>query len=519
MAIHPALATTALVALIAAPAAARPAARTDMPAKTAPKPAPMDADTAAWWARIASLSSDAMRGRDTGSADYVRAATMVADAFRVAGLRPAGENGSYLQAVPIHEVRVTTTGTNFAISGPKGRTPLRFLHDISVRASTALPAMLDAPLSFGGYCGAAAVTEAARGTVLVCFAGRRAGMPGNAERSAAAIAHGAVGLINIDDIGFSIEPPRWPEAYARSLTLATAPAPMAVEIPTMRLNADALPRLFAGSSHSARSILADAVAARPLASFGLATRLKARFSLTQQQLSSPNILAMLPGTDPALADEALVVSAHLDGYGIGEPVNGDALYNGAFDDAAYVATLIRLAERRKGKGFARPILFAVFTGEEKGLLGSHWFVEHKTVPQRIIADINLDAIRPLFPLKILTLIGLEQSNLVDSVRAVAGPMGIDVRPDGEPERGMIGRTDASPFLKAGIPGVSFMFGYDPGAVAEERYRLWYRTRYHKPADDITQPIDFKAAADFNQFFYTLAARVAADPAPPRLTPQ
>ena len=99
---------------------------------------------------------------------------------------------------------------------------------------------------------------------------------------------------------------------------------------------------------------------------------------------------MLPGTDPALATQTLVIDAHLDGYGIGMPVNGDSIYNGAFDDAAYVATLIRLAETRSGKGYRRPMLFAVFTGEEKGLLGSRWFVEHPTVPKaEIVANITL----------------------------------------------------------------------------------------------------------------------------------
>ncbi len=519
MAIHHALAATALVALVAAPALAAPPARTDHPVKAAAKPGPKDPDTAAWWARIATLSSDAMRGRDTGSADYARAAAMVAAAFKAAGLQPAGDAGTYLQSVPINETKVETQGSSFAVVAANNRrTPLRFLHDISVRAGPGLPRDISAALVFRGYCGADAIADDVRGKLVICFAGRRAGMPAASDREATARSHGAIGLINIDDIGFTIEPPRWPEAYARSLALGPVPAIVPAQMPIMRLNAAALPVLFAGSGHSARAILADAGAARPLPGFDLPSRFEASFNISQRDLNSPNILALLPGTDPSLAAQALVVSAHLDGYGIGEPVNGDAIYNGAFDDAAYVATLVRLAERRKGRGFARPVLFAVFTGEEKGLLGANWFVGHKTIPQTVIADINLDAIRPLFPLKILTLIGLDKSNLVDHVRAVAGPMGVDVRADLEPERGMIGRTDASPFLKSGIPGVSFMFGYDPGSEAEGRYRLWYRTRYHKPADDITQPIDFKAASDFNRFFYALTQRVADAVDPPRLAP-
>jgi Zn-dependent M28 family amino/carboxypeptidase len=96
-------------------------------------------------------------------------------------------------------------------------------------------------------------------------------------------------------------------------------------------------------------------------------------------------------------------------------------------------------------------------------------------------------------------------------------MGITIRPDLEPERGMIRRTDAASFLAAGIPAVAFMFGYDPGSREEARFRQWYRIRYHKPQDDITQPIDFTAAADFNRFLAALAADVADADTPPVMT--
>jgi Zn-dependent M28 family amino/carboxypeptidase len=213
-----------------------------------------------------------------------------------------------------------------------------------------------------------------------------------------------------------------------------------------------------------------------------------------------------------LQAETIVVSAHLDGYGFGEPVKGDNLYNGAFDDAAYVATLVRLAEQRQGKGFRRSVLFAVFTGEEKGLLGSNWFVAHPTVPKSdIAAAINLDQLRPLFPLKILTMLAVERSTLGATVKRVAAPLGIEIREDREPERRLLERADHWPFLKAGIPATGFIFGYDPGTEAERRYREWYNVRYHRPQDDITQPFDPKAASDFNKFFYKLA-ETAADQA-------
>jgi len=235
----------------------------------------------------------------------------------------------------------------------------------------------------------------------------------------------------------------------------------------------------------------------------------------QRDIASPNVLAMLPGSDPKLAGQAIVLSAHLDGYGYGEPVNGDRLYNGTLDDAAYVALLIRLAERRQGHPYRRPILFAAWTGEEKGLLGSRWFIAHPTVPlSRIAADINLDQLRPIFPLKLLTVHALDDTSLGDDVRAVAASLGIAVQKDPEPERNLLQRSDQWPFLQAGIPATAFVFGYRPGSRSEQIYRQWYRTGYHKPQDDLKQPMDWNAAADFNRFFYELVGRVADQDAAP-----
>ena len=210
---------------------------------------------------------------------------------------------------------------------------------------------------------------------------------------------------------------------------------------------------------------------------------------------------------------------HLDGYGYGEPVNGDRLYNGTLDDAAYVALLIRLAERRHGQPFRRPILFAAWTGEEKGLLGSRWYVAHPTVPlARIAGNINLDQLRPIFPLKLLTVHGLNDTSFGDDARAVATSLGIDVQNDPEPERNLLRRTDHWPFMQAGVPATNFVFGFKPGSRSEQIYRQWYRTGYHKPQDDLKQPMDFRAAADFNRFFYALVERVADQQNPPSWKP-
>ena len=475
-----------------------------------PAPPPgTNADTRAWWATTAALSGDDMEGRDTGSPAYARAARYVADRFKAAGLQPAGDGG-YVQTLPLKEVRVDKAGTSFrVVSAGGGSADLAFLHQITVRPTDALPASLDAPLVFRGYCSRAEMGADTAGKIAVCFGGRRSGVPGGAERLKAAADAGAVGLIAVDDPGFTLEPPRWPEAYARSVSLRDAPAPAAPQLAVMRLSTEAFAAVIAGSGQDAQAILAAGSASRPLPRFDIPARLQARFALSRRQFTSDNVLGLLPGRDPALKAQVVVVSAHLDGYGYGEPVAGDAIYNGAFDDAAYVATLIRLAEQREGKGFRRSVLFAAFTGEEKGLLGATWFTEHPTVPKAdLAADINLDQLRPLFPLKILTMHAVDDTTLGATAKQVASGMGIEIRPDREPDRHLLERADHWPFLKIGVPATGFVFGYDPGTEAERRYRQWYQVRYHRPQDDMSQPIDFQAAADFNTFFYRLTAAVA-----------
>ncbi len=483
-------------------------------------PAGTDADTVAWWSITGDLSSDAMEGRDTGSAGYERAADYVEARFRGAGLKPAGENGGYRQTLLLKEVRVEKEGTSFELTtmlvtahqALTAKTELKFLHDITVRPTAKLPASIDAPLAFRGYCSAAEMTDVAE-KIAVCFGTRRAGMTTAGQRIEAAAKAGAAGIINVDDPGFTIEPARWPEAYARAITFIEAPDPAYPELVVMRTSPDVLRKMFGKRTEA---ILSDGAASRPLTSFDvLGAQLSATFRIGQRELQSDNVLAMLPGTDPVLKDEVVIVSAHLDGYGYGEPVGGDSLYNGAFDDAAYVATLIRLGERQAGEGFKRSVLFAAYTGEEKGLLGSNWYASHLTVPkEKIAAVINLDQLRPLFPLKALTMHGIDDVTLAANARRVGDAMGIELRRDMEPERNLNQRTDHFPFLRMGVPAVNFVFAFDPGSDAEVKYREWYQSRYHRPQDDMGQPMDWDAARDMNLFFYRLTEDVANDPVRP-----
>ncbi len=470
-----------------------------------------DPDTRAWFALTEQLAGDAMEGRDIGSPGYDRAAQIVADRFKAAGLKPAGDpNGvgaGWFQVFPVHESKVEKAELTLA----DGKS-LRFLHDFSVRAADDLPAQVEAPVMWGAFCRASDLAEA-KGKWVICVNTRWKGLTTGAERIANARSAGAAGLVQMDDPSFTIEPFRWPAAYARTVTNADKPPPSTGGFPVLTASVEAAHAMLGDT----RPLLEASGRTAALA-FAGAPRMTVAFTVSKRDYTAKNVVAMLPGGDTDLDHQALALSAHLDGYGYGTPVEGDGLYNGALDDAAYVATLVRFADKHRGKPLKRSVLFLVTTGEEKGLLGAHWFVDHPTIPKAsIVADINLDQLRALFPLKLLTQLGVNDSTLGDDAKAVAATMGVRIQADPEPERGLMQRADHYPFIQAGIPATGFIFGYEPGTDAERRYREWYQVRYHRPQDDLTQPMDFQAAGDFNRFFYALTERVADAPQKPRFT--
>ena len=445
-----------------------------------------DEATRRWWGHVKILAADNMEGRDTGSEGYRRAARYVVEQFEKAGLKPAGESG-YYQPVPLRAVRLRKEQSSIALIDGERVTPLRIYQDIMVTPRVGMPVAITSQMIFAGDDVSGVDFT---GKIAVTIGGGRA-------RNL-----GGVGNLSIDNPR-AIETPRWPVAYATVMSIVGKEHPSATGI-AMRFNPAEAEKLFAGSGHTFAELVELAAAKKPLPTFALTDRIRAQFKVEAEALKSDNILAVLPGSWPSVADEYVAVSAHLDGYGFGEPVKGDGIYNGAFDDSAYVAELIELAAayKRSGKAPRRSLLFCVFTGEEKGLLGSDYFTSHFTIPkEKIIADLNLDYLRPIFPLKILTTLG-------EAARKAAEPLGIRIQEDSEPERRLFTRSDQYNFIRAGVPGIAFIFGYDKGSAEEAIYRKWYAERYHRPSDDLNQPIDFGAAAKFNAFFSRLVDEVA-----------
>lgn len=472
----------------------------------------------AWWRTTGVLAADNMEGRDTGSPGYDRAAQYVAERYAAAHLLPGGDNGTYFQRINFAETSVVEDGTTLTVRFANRRTRnLKFLQEVSVTPTWDMATRLDAPMLFRGYCAASDMSRAVRGAVVVCFGARRAGQTTAAGRVEAATRAGAVAIINVDDPGFTEEPSRWPVAYARTVVFADGDKPHA--IPVLRLSSQTFQELADAAGRHGAEILDAGAHGRALRKWEFRARLAARFATQERTFVSTNVIGVLPGTDAALAKEPVLLGAHLDGYGHGTPVDGDALYNGALDDAAYVATLITFADIRAGQGFRRPLTFAAFTGEEKGLLGSRYLAAHPTeAAPAPVAVLNMDQLRPLYPLTILTTLGLDDSTLGQDVRDVATPMGIEVRADHEPQRNLLRRTDHWPFMQRGVPAVSFLFGFDPGGEAEARYHDWYARRYHAPQDDMSTPIDFDAQDKFHRFYFALTEKVANADAGPQWLP-
>jgi len=473
--------------------------------------APEPADpTARWWSHIEALAGDDMRGRDTGTPEHRRAQEYVVDVLSRNGVMAAGEDG-YFQPVPIRSYRLDTDTSTASLTRDGGDAePLRWMQHITVGATLGLPDAVRGPLVFAGSDNAAGL-DTAGAVVVYLNPVRLVGAPPLPEPPAGAVATLAI------DSAVGPEPARWPAQYSVSMALADTGTPTLSGLPAFRFNPAFADVLLEGTGHTYAELVSMADWGDAVTSFAIPATLDLTLDFEGADLVSDNVIGVLPGSDPALAGQYVVVSAHVDGYGLGYPWDGDAIYNGAFDDAAYVATLLDFAEalRESGTTLRRSLLFAVYTGEEKGLLGSRYFTTHLTVPREsLVADVNLDQLRPVFPLHTLTMHAVNDSTLGATARQVAAGMDIRIQEDPEPLRNLNRRTDHFPFLQIGVPATGFVFGFEPGTPDEEAYRQWYRDRYHTPLDDLTQPWLPDAAARFNEFFARFVTAVAdADEAP------
>jgi len=486
-----------------------------------------------WWAHVLAIAGDDMKGRLTGSPEHLRAADYVIAKLKALGLQPAGIDG-FLQPVAFTQQRIIGSQTKASLEGPDGATPLGVPDAMIVSGGGGpAPAAIDAPMVFAGY--GLRVPEAGyddfagldvKGKIVVVIAGGPATISGalksnaRSERGKYLAEKGALGIL-------SLTPPKQIEMpWARRMLVASQPAMFLadaslrdIKTPFFSAMFDTAKSelLFKGSGHMFDEVAGLADASKPVPRFALAQRLKVAVGAERRDIVSPNIVARMPGTDAKLAGEYVVVSAHLDGLGVGEPINGDTIYNGAMDDASGVATVLEIAGKLKAEG-ARPkrsILFVFVTAEEKGLLGSRYFASRPTVPrQAIVADLNFDMPLPLWPLKNVIVLGAEESSLGEVAKAVGAARGLPLTPDPLPDRNSFTRSDQFSFIRAGIPSVAFKFGFARGTPQEQIEKEWRAVRYHSPSDDVDQPVEKEEAVKLNDFVADMALRVANGDARP-----
>jgi Zn-dependent M28 family amino/carboxypeptidase len=486
-----------------------------------------------WWAHVQYLADDKLEGRNTGSEGYRKAAEYVAAKFKEYGLHPAGVQG-YFQPVKFDVQRVIAAQSKLSLKSGATEMPVQLGRDALLGSRLPQPKTIETPLVFVGYGLHNAGTYDdftgldVRGKVIVYINGGPANIAGALKASARAPqefvgfieAKGALGTITIPNPK-SVDIP-WPR-----MALAASQAGMRLADPALQdshgplfsatWNPEHADDLLAGSGHSLKELLSLADAGKPMPHFPLKVALKAAVSTKNEQVESPNIVGVLPGSDPKLKSEYVVYSAHLDHVGVGEPINGDKIYNGAMDNASGIASMLEVAEALR-ESHAKPkrsILFVAVCAEEKGLLGSRYFAAKPTVPGKaMVANLNTDMFLPIFPLNYLTVYGADESTLGDDIKAAARPMDIRLIPDSQPDRNVFIRSDQYNFIRAGVPAIMPAFGAPPNSPEEKLHAAWLKNRYHAPSDDVNQPVDFAAVAKFDKLMVLVLEHVANAPARP-----
>jgi Zn-dependent M28 family amino/carboxypeptidase len=501
----------------------------------AQRSAPSHFDGKTWWGYVKVLADDKMQGRETGSAELREAEAFVVEQLKKSGLEPAGSDGFY-QSVKLKSKQIVEKDSSASLVRDGQAEPLVLGEDAYFGTRGNLAPHVEGQLMFVGY--GLSVPEVnyddlagldLKGKIAVSFAGSPSNIPGAlashyrsaAERGKAFRKAGIIGSIGIPNPG-SMDIP-WSRMSANRAHVSMELVgeefnETAGEQLSMVFNPAAAEKLFAGSGHTFAEVVDLAKAGQQLPRFPLTASIRTTTKVEEKEVDSANIVARLPGTDPALKNEYVVLSAHIDHIGVGEPINGDRIYNGAMDNASGCAALLDVAAslKQSPEKLKRSLLFVFVTGEEKGLLGSKYFTAHPTVDAKsMVADINIDMFLPIVPLKVLTVYGLQESSVGDVATQAAKARGIRVQPDPEPQRNSFIRSDQYNFIRHGVPAVAMKVGFDPDSPEQKLFKDWLTYRYHAPSDDLDQPVDLSAAAGYEEIIRAMMISLADNPSKPQ----
>lgn len=516
-------------ALAASPAKAKPVAT---------KAAGFTPSADAIKAHMAFLADDLLEGREAGTRGYDIAAKYVASQYALMHVKPAGDDGSYLQQVPLTAYRAVNEG-GVSYTGAGGKSGVLVFGEDYLPSAQARQAetRITAPLVFVGY-GIVAPERGrddyagldVKGKIVVVLNGAPSGLQTeirahysntNVKRAEAA-RRGAVGVLTLPTASYEKRRPfarnvgnyqEWKMTWNDAQGAAYVRGAEAPGLASLSLKGGA--KLFAGAPTSLDEVLAAAEAPDGVVKgFALPASVTVQLKTEIEKRQSSNVVGLIEGSDPTLKAQTVILSAHLDHLGI-HGKDADKINNGALDNASGVATLLEVARgfkeaRTKPR---RSIVLLVVTAEEKGLIGSEYFAHNPTVPMAgIAADVNLDMPILLYDFQDVVAFGADRSSIGPAVARAAGRVGIGLSPDPLPEEGLFTRSDHYRFVEQGVPSVFLMTGFKNGG--EKGFKDFLATHYHKPNDDLNQPIDYQAGARFALVNYEIARELADAPARP-----
>jgi hypothetical protein len=489
-------------------------------------------------AHLTYLADDSLEGREAGQPGYGLAATYVTEQYAEMGLEPGGSDGWY-QQVPlatylldpdsptmiVHRDGIDTAleyKEQFAMSGDQVR------GEDLVRAEVVYVGFgVHAPnVGYSDYDGVDV-----EGKIVALFDNAPSTLAGDSRahyssrrvKAQAAVSRGAIGSIALRSKR-SVESYPWDRVRQTAgkkpgmawVDLSGAASGYFPEIQgSVYLSADAATQMMAGTPMSFEGARAATESDTP-ASVPLGIEVTLARKTTHERIESPNVIGVVRGTDPELADEYVVFSAHLDHTGIGEPVEGgtDKINNGAYDNAMGIALMLEAARAIAAAPPRRSIMFIGLTAEEKGLLGSDYFAHYPTVPSAsIVANVNLDMPLFLFPVAELVGFGAEHSSLQAPMSAAAAAEGFVLAPDPMPEENFFVRSDQYSFVKKGIPSSYLdvtLRSSDPNIDGEALVKDHLKNHYHKPSDDLSRPVDWDSAVRFARANARIGLAIAND---------
>lgn len=508
-------------------------------AAPAPKPDPL---AASFRAHVAFLADDLLEGRGLGTRGHEIAANYVAQHFARLGLQPAGDNGTFFQRVAFAQSRFASEretatldlgGQSLTLENGVGMAlspgPETGVEEIAGDMVFAGYGLVDPSLGIDDFAGLDL-----KGKYAVVLAGApdtlNSEVAAHLARTSKAIAAQKAGAIGLITVRTSREAARLP--WAKAVAAARSPRRLLLGRDGKPLGDGAGLKVRANISDEAATALfaaapmnfaaVQAAAAKGLVKgFPLAGRLTVRRATAVERITSPNVIALLPGTDPVLANEIVVISGHLDHVGIKANARPgeDAIFNGAMDNASGSATLLEAATALAKAPPKRSVLFLSTTAEESGLLGADYFARQPTVDiKRIIADVNIDMPILTCDFGDVVAFGGDRSTLGDAVASAAKAEKLTVSPDPQPEEAIFTRSDHYPFVRRGVPSVFLKTGWRDakgGQACKEAERSFRLNNYHDVSDQLSLPFDWDVAAKWTRLNIAIIRQIASGKTAPR----